>query len=332
VKGAREHNLKSLNAEIPLGLFVCVTGVSGSGKSTLVTDILYRQLALDKRKSTLQPGLHSKVTGSNFVTDVRLVDQTPIGKTPRSNPVTYVKAFAPIRELFASTLEARRRKYSAGTFSFNVAGGRCETCEGAGSTKVEMYFLADVFVPCDSCGGSRYGREVLDVRYRGRNITQVLDLTVDEAISFFSDSPAAGEKLWTLKRVGLGYLTLGQPATSLSGGEAQRLKIARELLEPDATGVLYLLDEPTVGLHPDDVKNLVDVLHRLVDRGNTVLVVEHNIELVASCDYCLDLGPEGGEDGGRLVAAGTPEELAAAPGSHTGRYLTRYLEGLGRRT
>ena len=332
VKGAREHNLKNLNVEIPLGLFVCVTGVSGSGKSTLVTDILYRQLALDKQKGTLQPGLHSKVTGSNLVTDVRLVDQTPIGKTPRSNPVTYVKGFAPIRELFASTLEARKRKYTAGTFSFNVAGGRCETCQGAGSTKVEMYFLADVFVPCHTCGGSRYRREVLDVRYRGKNITQVLDLTVDEAISFFSDSPATCEKLWTLKRVGLGYLALGQPATALSGGEAQRLKIARELLEPDATGVLYLLDEPTVGLHPDDVKNLVDVLHRLVDRGNTVLVVEHNIELIASCDYCLDLGPEGGEDGGRLVAAGTPEELAGAPGSHTGAYLTRYLEGLRRST
>ena len=332
VKGAREHNLKGFTAEIPLGLFVCVTGVSGSGKSTLVTDILYRQLALEKQKSTLQPGLHSRLTGSSLVTDVRLVDQAPIGKTPRSNPVTYVKAFAPVRELFASTLEGRRRKYTAGTFSFNVPGGRCETCEGAGSTKVEMYFLADVFVPCDSCGGSRYRKEILDVRYRGRNIAQVLDLTVDEAISFFSDSPAACERLWTLKRVGLGYLTLGQPATALSGGEAQRLKIARELLEPDATGVLYVLDEPTVGLHPDDVRNLVDVLHRLVDRGNTVLVVEHNVELIASSDYCLDLGPEGGEEGGRLVATGTPEELAAAPGSHTGRYLTRYLEGLGRRT
>jgi excinuclease ABC subunit A len=332
VRGAREHNLKGFTAEIPLGLFVCVTGVSGSGKSTLVSDVLYRQLALEKQKSTLQPGLHSRLTGSNLVTDVRLVDQAPIGKTPRSNPVTYVKAFAPIRDLFASTLEARRRKYTAGTFSFNVPGGRCETCQGAGSTKIEMYFLADVFVPCDGCGGSRYRREILDVRYRGKNIRQVLDLTVDEAISFFSDSPAACERLWTLKRVGLGYLTLGQPATALSGGEAQRLKIARELLEPDASGVLYLLDEPTVGLHPDDVKNLVDVLHRLVDRGNTVLVVEHNIELIASCDYCLDLGPEGGEEGGRLVATGTPEEVAAAPGSHTGRYITRYLEGLGRRT
>ncbi|MBN1504601.1 MAG: excinuclease ABC subunit UvrA [Candidatus Eisenbacteria bacterium] len=332
VTGAREHNLKGLTAEIPLGLFVCVTGVSGSGKSTLVTDILYRQLALQKQKSTLQPGLHSKLTGSNLVTDVRLVDQAPIGKTPRSNPVTYVKAFAPIRELFASTLEARRRKYTAGTFSFNVPGGRCETCQGAGSTKVEMYFLADVFVPCDACGGSRYRREILDVRYRGKNISQVLDLTVDEAMSFFSGSPAACERLWTLKRVGLGYLTLGQPATALSGGEAQRLKIARELLEPDATGVLYLLDEPTVGLHPDDVRNLVEVLHRLVDRGNTVLVVEHNLELIASCDYCLDLGPEGGDEGGRLVATGTPEDLAAAPGSHTGKYLTRYLEALGRRT
>jgi len=332
VKGVREHNLKGFTAEIPLGLFVCVTGVSGSGKSTLVTDILYRQIALEKQKSTLKPGLHSGVAGSNLVSDVRLVDQAPIGKTPRSNPVTYVKAFAPIRELFASTLEARKRKYTAGTFSFNVPGGRCETCQGAGSIKVEMYFLADVFVTCDSCGGTRYRKEILDVRYRGRTVSQVLDLTVDEAISFFSDAPLACEKLWTLKRVGLGYLTLGQPATALSGGEAQRLKIARELLEPDAKGVLYLLDEPTVGLHPDDVKNLVEVLHRLVDRGNTVLVVEHNIELIASCDYCLDLGPEGGDEGGNLVAVGTPEELAGVSGSHTGKYVTRYLEGLGRRT
>jgi excinuclease ABC subunit A len=332
VNAAREHNLKAFNVEIPLGLFVCVTGVSGSGKSTLVTDIVYRQIALEKQKSTLKPGLHSGVSGSNLVKDVRLVDQSPIGKTPRSNPVTYVKAFAPIRELFASTLEARKRKFTAGTFSFNVPGGRCETCEGAGSTRIEMYFLADVFVTCDACGGSRYRKEVLDVRYRGRNISQVLDLTVDEAFSFFSDTPLACEKLWALKRVGLGYLTLGQPATSLSGGEAQRLKIARELLEPDASGVLYILDEPTVGLHPDDVKGLVEVLHRLVDRRNTVLVVEHNIELVASCDYCIDLGPEGGDEGGNLVAAGTPEELAKVEGSYTGKYITRYLEGLGQRT
>ncbi len=331
VKGAREHNLKGFSVEIPLGLFVCVTGVSGSGKSTLVTDILYRQIALSKGKSTLRPGRHSGISGLNLIRDARLVDQTPIGRTPRSNPVTYVKAFAPIREVFASVLESRKRKYTAGTFSFNVPGGRCETCQGSGSTKVEMYFLADVFIPCESCGGRRYRREIMDIRYRGKNISDVLGMTVDEAISFFSGTPAACEKLWVLKRVGLGYLTLGQPATSLSGGEAQRLKIARELLEPDARGVLYILDEPTVGLHPDDVKVLVEVLHRLVERENTVLVVEHNVELIGSCDYCIDLGPEGGDEGGRVIAAGRPEELVKVEESYTGKYLTRYLGASGRR-
>ncbi|MFH0778186.1 MAG: excinuclease ABC subunit UvrA [Candidatus Eisenbacteria bacterium] len=327
IRGVREHNLKGFDVEIPLGLFVCVTGVSGSGKSSLVTDILFNQIALDKRKGVLQPGLHAGLDGSGLVHDVRLVDQTPIGKTPRSNPVTYVKAFAPIRELFASLPEARKRRYSPGTFSFNIPGGRCETCQGAGSTKVEMYFLADVFVTCDDCGGRRYGKEILEVRYRGRNISQVLELTVDEAMSLFSDRPLACEKLWFLKRVGLGYLTLGQPATSLSGGEAQRLKIARELLDLSARDVLYVLDEPTVGLHPSDVRNLVQILHELVDRGNTVLVVEHNVELIASADYCIDLGPEGGEEGGRLVAAGTPEELIRRADSYTGKYLSRYLKG-----
>ena len=326
ISGAREHNLKDLTVEIPIGLFVCVTGVSGSGKSTLVSDILYRQLALEKGRSVLKAGEHVGIEGENLVSDVRLVDQTPIGKTPRSNPVTYVKAFGPIREIFASVLESRKRGYTAGTFSFNVPGGRCETCQGAGSIKVEMYFLADVFVTCDSCGGARYRKEILDIKYRGKNINQVLGLTIDEAISLFSDHPAACERLWILKTVGLGYLTLGQPANALSGGEAQRLKIAAELLESSARAVLYILDEPTVGLHPADVKNLVEVLHKLVARGNTVLVVEHNVELIASADYCIDLGPEGGDEGGYVVACGTPEEIARVEGSYTGKYLTRYLE------
>jgi excinuclease ABC subunit A len=332
IKGAREHNLKDFTVEIPTGLLVCVTGVSGSGKSTLVSDILYRQLAFEKGRSVLKAGAHAGLTGEDLISDVRLVDQTPIGKTPRSNPVTYVRAFGPVREIFASLIESRKRGYTAGTFSFNVPGGRCETCQGAGSIKVEMYFLADVFVTCDSCGGTRYRKEVLDMKYRGKNISQVLDLTVDEAISFFSGHPAACEKLWILKTVGLGYLTLGQPANALSGGEAQRLKIAAELLESSAQGVLYILDEPTVGLHPADVKNLVEVLHKLVERGNTVLVVEHNVEFIASADYCIDLGPEGGDEGGYVVACGTPEEIAGAAGSYTGKYLTRYLEVSGRGT
>jgi len=329
IRGASEHNLKRINAEIPIGLFICVTGVSGSGKSTLVSDILYRQLALEKGKSVLRPGAHAGLEGGRLITDVRLVDQTPIGKTPRSNPVTYVKAFGSIREVFASLIESRKRRYTAGTFSFNVPGGRCETCQGAGSLKIEMFFLADVFVTCDKCCGTRYRKEVLEIKYRGKNISEVLDLTVDEAISFFSTYPSACERLWTLKTVGLGYLTLGQPATALSGGEAQRLKIAGELLESSARGVLYLLDEPTVGLHPADVKNLVEVLHKLVERGNTVLVVEHNVEFIAAADYCIDLGPEGGDEGGYVVACGTPEQIAGTEGSYTGKYLTRYLEASG---
>ncbi|KPJ59571.1 MAG: hypothetical protein AMJ46_10670 [Latescibacteria bacterium DG_63] len=332
IKGAKEHNLKGLTVEIPQGLLVCVTGVSGSGKSTLVTDILYRQLALEKGRSVLKPGAHAELEGGDLVEDVRMVDQTPIGKSPRSNPVTYVKAFDAVRQVFASNVESRRRRYTAGTFSFNIPGGRCETCQGAGSIKVEMYFLADVFVTCDKCGGRRYKKEILDVRHRGKNISDVLELTVDEAISFFSDQPSVCERLWILKTVGLGYLTLGQSATALSGGEAQRLKIARELLQSGTRGVLYILDEPTVGLHPADVGNLVEVLHKLVDRGNTVLVVEHNIELIASADYCIDLGPEGGDKGGYVVASGTPEELSRVRGSYTGEYLSRYLEDLSRGT
>jgi excinuclease ABC subunit A len=330
VKGAREHNLKELTVEIPQGIFVCVTGVSGSGKSTLVTDILYRQLALEKGRSVIKPGAHTALDGGDMVEDVRMVDQTPIGKSPRSNPVTYVKAFDSIRQVYASNVESRRRKYTAGTFSFNVPGGRCEACQGVGSTKIEMYFLADVFVTCDKCGGRRYKREILDVKHRGKSISEVLELTVEEAISHFSDQPSVCERLWILKTVGLGYLTLGQSATALSGGEAQRLKIARELLESRARGVLYILDEPTVGLHPADVGNLVEVLHKLVERGNTVLVVEHNMELIASADHCIDLGPEGGEDGGYVVASGTPEQVAKVKDSYTGKYLSRYLKNLSR--
>jgi excinuclease ABC subunit A len=336
LRGARLHNLDGVNVDIPLGTLTAVTGVSGSGKSSLVHDVLYRQLEArlhgeHSAKSHLGEavGEVGELTGWQQLSDVLLVDQSPIGRSPRSNPVTYIKAFAEIRELFAAQPLARERKYTAATFSFNLPGGRCEECEGAGAIMVEMVFMADVFVPCESCGGTRYKPKVLDVRTQGKSIHDVLQWTVDEAISRFHHQPKLGAALWQLQQVGLGYLRLGQPATTLSGGEAQRLKIARELARVGKRGgrKLYLLDEPTTGLHLDDVRVLIQVLDRLVDAGNTVLVIEHHPDVIKRADWVIDLGPEAGGEGGRVVAQGTPEAVAACGASHTGRYLVQELGG-----
>jgi len=335
VRGATLHNLRGVDVNIPLGTLTAVTGVSGSGKSTLVHDVLYRELERrlhggHSAKSHLgeRVGTVAELSGTELVADVLLVDQSPIGRTPRSNPVTYVKGFDDIRELFASQPLARARGYTASTFSFNLPGGRCEACEGAGHVQVEMVFLADVFVPCDICGGSRFTRELLDVRIHGASIHDVLQWTVEEAITRFRHQPKLGAALWHLQQVGLGYLRLGQPATTLSGGEAQRLKIARELAGAKKKGArkLYILDEPTTGLHLDDVRVLLQVLDRLVDAGNTVLVIEHQLDVIKRADWIIDLGPEAGADGGRVVAEGTPEDIAATAESLTGRYLQPYLE------
>ncbi len=334
IRGATLHNLRDVNADIPLGTLTAVTGVSGSGKSTLVHDVLYRNLEArlhggHSAKSHLGEavGVVRSLTGHEFLQDVVLVDQSPIGRTPRSNPVTYIKAFDEIRELFAQQPLARQRKYTAATFSFNMAGGRCEACEGAGHVQVEMVFLADVFVPCEVCGGTRFRRDVLDVRIQGQSVHDVLQWTVDEAIGRFRHQSRLGAALWHLQQVGLGYLRLGQPATTLSGGEAQRLKIARELsgsAKRDGRK-LYLLDEPTTGLHLDDVRVLIQVLDRLVDAGHTVVVIEHHLDVIKRADWVVDLGPDGGDAGGRLVAQGTPEDVASVAASHTGRYLAPLL-------
>jgi excinuclease ABC subunit A len=325
-----------VDADIPLGTLTAVTGVSGSGKSTLVHDVLYRQLEArlhgeHSAKSHLgeQVGAVAGLTGWEHLTDVVLVDQSPIGRSPRSNPVTYIKAFDEIRELFAAQPLSRQRRYSAATFSFNLEGGRCPECEGAGAVLVEMVFLADVFVPCEACGGSRFRREVLEVRIQGKSIHDILQWTVDEAITRFHHQPRLGAALWQLQQVGLGYLRLGQPATTLSGGEAQRLKIARELARAGKRDgrKLYLLDEPTTGLHLDDVRVLIQVLDRLVDAGHTVLVIEHHTDVIKRADWVIDLGPEAGDAGGRVVVQGTPEHVAACAASHTGRYLARALTG-----
>ncbi|QAA76036.1 MAG: Excinuclease ABC subunit A [Candidatus Bipolaricaulis sibiricus] len=325
VRGAREHNLKGITVRFPVGLFVCITGVSGSGKSTLAEEVLYRGLAWRLGYMVGKPGLHDDIEGVQHLDKVIEIDQSPIGRTPRSNPATYTKAFDPIRDVFAATPEARMRGYELGRFSFNVRGGRCEACQGQGKVKIEMHFLPDVYVPCEVCHGTRYNTETLAVRYKGRTIAEVLDMTVEEALGFFSPIPPIRDKLQTLYDVGLGYIKLGQPATELSGGEAQRVKLARELARRATGRTLYVLDEPTTGLHPEDVRRLLSVLHRLVDVGNTVVVIEHNLDVVKTADWIIDLGPEGGEDGGQVIAEGPPEAVAEVPRSYTGQFLRRIL-------
>jgi excinuclease ABC subunit A len=321
VQGAREHNLQRLDVEIPLGVFVAVTGVSGSGKSTLIEDILHRALARHFYRARVIPGAHDRISGFEHIDKVIDIDQSPIGRTPRSNPATYTGLFTPIRELFAELPDAKIRGYGPGRFSFNVKGGRCEACQGDGLVKIEMHFLPDVYVPCEVCKGKRYNRETLEVRFRGLNVSDVLELTVEDALAFFENQPRIHQKLETLNDVGLGYIHLGQSATTLSGGEAQRVKLATELSKRDTGRTFYILDEPTTGLHFEDVRLLLEVLHRLVDKGNTVLVIEHNLDVIKTADWIIDLGPEGGTRGGAVVAAGTPEEVAEVEASHTGRYL-----------
>ena len=328
VVGAKANNLRNLTVEFPLGVLTAVTGVSGSGKSTLITDILYHSLARHFFRAKVVPGTHKTIEGLDQLDKVIDVDQSPIGRTPRSNPATYTGLFAPIRDLFAQLPEARMRGYGPGRFSFNVKGGRCESCEGDGLVKIEMHFLPDVYVPCEVCRGKRYNRETLEVRYKGRSIADVLELTVSDALEFFSAQGRIREKLELLNDVGLGYLHLGQAATTLSGGEAQRVKLATELSKRDTGRTLYILDEPTTGLHFEDVRVLLEVLHRLVDKGNSVLVIEHNLDVIKTADWVIDLGPEGGTKGGNVVAAGTPEQVVAVKESHTGRFLRR-LVGAG---
>jgi excinuclease ABC subunit A len=325
ITGAREHNLRNIDVEIPLGLFVAVTGVSGSGKSTLIEDILHRALARHFYRARVIPGQHTRISGFEHIDKVIDIDQSPIGRTPRSNPATYTGLFTPIRELFAELPVAKIRGYGPGRFSFNVKGGRCEACQGDGLVKIEMHFLPDVYVPCEVCKGKRYNRETLEVRFRGQSISDVLELTVDDGVEFFQNQPRIFQKLQTLADVGLGYIHLGQSATTLSGGEAQRVKLATELSKRDTGRTFYILDEPTTGLHFEDVRVLLDVLHRLVDRGNTVLVIEHNLDVIKTADWIIDLGPEGGRRGGLVVAAGTPEEVVRVDASHTGHYLRPLL-------
>jgi excinuclease ABC subunit A len=325
VRGARQHNLKNIDVAFPLGTFTCVTGVSGSGKSTLINDILYQALGRHFYKMRVIPGMHDGIDGLDLIDKVVDIDQSPIGRTPRSNPATYTGLFTPIRTLFAELPESKIRGYSPGRFSFNVKGGRCEACQGDGLVKIEMHFLPDVYIPCDVCRGRRYNRETLEVFYKGRTIADVLEMTVDEALEFFDAVPSIKHKLATLSDVGLGYIHLGQSATTLSGGEAQRVKLATELSRRDTGQTFYILDEPTTGLHFEDVRMLLEVLHRLVERGNTVVVIEHNLEVIKTADWIIDLGPEGGNAGGRVVAAGTPEEVAGNPVSHTGRFLADLL-------
>ncbi len=325
VRGCSEHNLKGVEARFPIGRFCCVTGVSGSGKSTLVLDTLFRAFARSKGLKTERVGMHEALIGESLVDKVIDIDQSPIGRTPRSNPATYTGVFTPIRELFAQVPEARARGYKPGRFSFNVKGGRCEVCQGDGIIKVEMHFLPDVYVHCESCQGKRYNRETLDIRYRGKTIADVLDMTVDEAAAFFAAIPQLKNRLATLQQVGLGYIRLGQSATTLSGGEAQRIKLSRELARRATGNTLYILDEPTTGLHFDDVAKLLDVLHALVDRGNTVIVIEHNLDVIKTADWIVDMGPEGGDGGGEVIIAGTPEQIMDCPSSWTGRYLRQHL-------
>lgn len=326
VKGATEHNLKNIDVEIPLGKLICVTGVSGSGKSSLVNEILYKYLANKLNRAKTIPGSFSAIEGLENLDKVICIDQSPIGRTPRSNPATYTGVFTDIRELFAQTPDAKARGYGSGRFSFNVKGGRCEACEGDGMLKIEMHFLPDVYVPCEVCKGKRYNRETLEVHYKGKSIYDVLEMTVDEAVEFFEHLPKIARKLQTLQEVGLGYIKVGQPATTLSGGEAQRVKLSTELSKRATGRTIYILDEPTTGLHNADVHRLIEVLQRLTDQGNTVLVIEHNLNVIKCADHIIDLGPEGGDGGGEIVAAGTPEEVAQCERSYTGKYLKQYLK------
>jgi excinuclease ABC, A subunit len=326
VVGAQENNLKNIDVKFPLGVMTCVTGVSGSGKSSLVNQILYKRLARDLNRARTIPGKHKRIEGLEQVDKVINIDQSPIGRTPRSNPATYTGVFDLIRDLFAGTPDAKARGYKKGRFSFNVKGGRCEACAGDGILKIEMHFLPDVYVPCEVCGGKRYNRETLEVRYKGKNIYDVLNMTVEEAVDFFENVPSIRRKMETLRDVGLSYIRLGQPSTELSGGEAQRIKLATELSKRSTGKTVYILDEPTTGLHFADVHKLTEILRRLSGDGNTVIVIEHNLDVIKTADYIIDIGPEGGDRGGTVVASGTPEEVAKNPDSYTGKYIAAILE------
>ena len=326
VYGAQENNLKNIDVDFPVGIFTCVTGVSGSGKSSLVNEILYKALARKLNRAFTVPGKHKKISGMQQLDKVIAIDQSPIGRTPRSNPATYTGVFDMIRDLFASTSDARAKGYKKGRFSFNVKGGRCEACSGDGIVKIEMHFLPDVYVPCEVCGGKRYNRETLDIRYKGKNISDVLDMTVEEALDFFKAVPSIRNKIETLNEVGLGYIRLGQPSTELSGGEAQRIKLAAELSRRATGKTVYILDEPTTGLHFEDVRKLIGILHRLTDAGNTVIVIEHNLDVIKNADYIIDMGPEGGDGGGTVIASGTPEEVAKVKDSYTGQFIRKMLK------
>ena len=326
IKGAKENNLKNINAKIPLGKFVCITGVSGSGKSSLINSILYKGVASKVNRLRQRPGKHKEILGLENIDKVINIDQSPIGRTPRSNPATYTGVFDQIRDLFATTNEAKARGYKKGRFSFNVKGGRCEACKGDGIIKIEMHFLPDVYVPCEVCKGERYNRETLQVKYKDKSIADILDMNVEEALEFFENIPSIKRKLETLMDVGLSYIKLGQPSTQLSGGEAQRIKLATELSKRPTGKTLYILDEPTTGLHMADVDKLIQVLQRLADTGNTIVVIEHNLDVIKTCDYIIDLGPEGGDKGGKIIAKGTPREVSQVEDSYTGQFLKKYFE------
>ena len=326
VKGAAQNNLKNIDVKFPLGIMTVVTGVSGSGKSSLVNEILYKSLAKNLNRAHAIPGKHKKILGMDQLDKVIAIDQSPIGRTPRSNPATYTGVFDLIRDLFASTQDAKMHGYTKGRFSFNVKGGRCEACSGDGIIKIEMHFLPDVYVPCEVCGGKRYNRETLDVKYKGKSIFDVLDMTVEEAMVFFENVPSIYRKIATLNEVGLSYIKLGQPSTTLSGGEAQRVKLATELSRKSTGKTIYILDEPTTGLHFADVHKLVEILRKLSDGGNTVIVIEHNLDVIKTADYIIDIGPEGGDRGGTVIATGTPEEIVQCDQSYTGKFLKKYLE------
>ena len=326
IRGARENNLKNIDVDVPLGIMTCVTGVSGSGKSSLINEILYKALAKKLNRARTIPGDHDGIDGVEQLDKIIAIDQSPIGRTPRSNPATYTGVFDLIRDLFAATTDAKAKGYSKGRFSFNVKGGRCEACSGDGIIKIEMHFLPDVYVPCEVCGGKRYNRETLEVKYKGKSIYDVLNMTVEEALKFFENVPSIARKIATLNDVGLSYIRLGQPSTELSGGEAQRIKLATELSRRGTGKTIYILDEPTTGLHFADVHKLVEILRKLSEGGNTVVVIEHNLDVIKTADYIIDMGPEGGDRGGTVIAKGTPEEIVKVPESYTGQYVKRYLE------